>query len=303
MNVSSTAPPSVTNTATVTGGGDTNTSNNAASDATPIASATSGTIAFVQANYATPQTAQIAIAVPYTAAQTAGNLNVVVAGWNDATAHVRSVADSRGNTYALAVGPSVQAGLATQSIYYAKNIVSAAASANTVTVTFDAAASYGDIRIAEYSGLDRASPLDVVAAAIGNGTTINSGAVTTTSANDLLVGANLVQTPVTGPGPGYTERLFTVPDADILEDRVVTIATMRCRCQAQDVPGFHLGHHALEGHGGNVVAFVDDDVAVRPDDVVHAAFADQALDHGDIDRPGDPAFASADAADGLLVDA
>src|SRR5204862_7700296 len=85
VNVSSTAPPSVTNTATVAGGGDNNTSNNAASDPTPIASATSDTIAFVQANYATPQTAQIAVAVPYTAAQTAGNLNVVVAGWNDST--------------------------------------------------------------------------------------------------------------------------------------------------------------------------------------------------------------------------
>ena len=53
-----------------------------------------------------PQTAQTAVTVPYTAAQTAGNLNVVIAGWNDSTAKVSSVKDSSGNTYQLAVGPT-----------------------------------------------------------------------------------------------------------------------------------------------------------------------------------------------------
>ena len=46
--------------------------------------------------------------------------------------------------------------------------------------------------------------------------------MTTKNANDLLVGANLVQTTTTGPGSGYTTRLITNPDSDILEDRVVT---------------------------------------------------------------------------------
>src|SRR4051812_47762315 len=64
-------------------------------------------IAFVQVNYATPQSAQTTVAVPFVAAQTAGNLNVVVVGWNDSTAQVQNVSDTKGNVYAVAVGPTV----------------------------------------------------------------------------------------------------------------------------------------------------------------------------------------------------
>ena len=87
-------------------------------------------IAFVQMNFAVPETPQTSVTVTYTKAQTANDLNVVVVGWNDSTAQISSVADSAGNTYSLAVGPTVQTGTATQAIYYAKNIVSAAANAN-----------------------------------------------------------------------------------------------------------------------------------------------------------------------------
>ncbi len=54
-----------------------------------------------------------------------------------------------------------------QSIYYAKNI---AGGSNTVTVTFNQAATFVDVRVLEYSGLDTASPLDVTAGAAGTGT-------------------------------------------------------------------------------------------------------------------------------------
>jgi hypothetical protein len=43
-------------------------------------------IAFVQRNYATPQTPVAVVSVAFTAAQSTGNLNVVVVGWNDTTA-------------------------------------------------------------------------------------------------------------------------------------------------------------------------------------------------------------------------
>jgi hypothetical protein len=43
----------------------------------------------IQGNYAVPSTAQTTVTVPYTGAQTAGNLNVAVVGWNDTTAKVR----------------------------------------------------------------------------------------------------------------------------------------------------------------------------------------------------------------------
>src|SRR5216684_2047439 len=179
-------------------------------------------IAFMQSNSATPQTPQTSVTITYTAAQTAGDLNVVVVGWNDTTAKVSSVVDSKGNTYALAAAPVVQTGVATQAIYYAKNIVSAAAGANTVTVTFSVAANFADIRIAEYSGIDPVNPLDVSAGAQGNTATSNSGSVTTANANDLLVGANLVQSSTVSAGSGYTSRGIT-GDGDILEDRVVTV--------------------------------------------------------------------------------
>ena len=179
-------------------------------------------ISFVQGNSATPQTSDTSVTVTYTAAQTAGHLNVVVVGWNDSTATVTAVTDHSGNTYTRAVGPTVQSGVATQSIYYAKNIVGAAAGVNIVTVTFSVAAAYPDIRILEYSGADPNTPVDVTAASSGTSATSSSGAVTTTNATDLLFGANLVQTATTGAGTGFTSRLLTVPDADIAEDEMVT---------------------------------------------------------------------------------
>ena len=186
-------------------------------------SVSAATPAFVQGNSADPQSAQASVSVVFTAAQTAGNLNVVIVGWNDSTSLVQSVTDSKGNAYALAVGPTVQSGVASQATYYAKNIAAAAAGSNSVIVTFNIAAAFPDIRIAEYSGLDAVNPLDVAVGAQGNTSSSSSGSVTTTNANDLLVAANTIQTITTGPGASFTNRIITNPDGDILEDRVVTV--------------------------------------------------------------------------------
>jgi hypothetical protein len=186
----------------------------------------SSTINYVQGNYATPQTAQSSVAVKYSSAQFAGDLNVVVVGWNDSTATVNTVTDTSGNTYTRAVGPTIISGVASQSIYYARNIVAAAAGANTVTVTFLSAAQYADIRILEYNGADQVAPADVTSASTGNSVTSSSGSVNTTSPVDLLFGANLVLTSTSGPGSGYTSRLLTSPDGDIAEDRLVTTAAI-----------------------------------------------------------------------------
>jgi hypothetical protein len=177
-----------------------------------------GSIAFVQVNSATPQTATGAVALSYLAAQSAGNLNVVAVGWNDTTSTVTGVSDTRGNTYTLAIGPTSGTGLR-QSIYYARNI---AAGSNTVTVTFNQAAVYVDVRVLEYSGLDTATPLDKVAGAAGSGTAASSGAVTTTSASELIFGAGMTTTHFTGAGSGFVSRIITNPDADIAEDQTVS---------------------------------------------------------------------------------
>jgi chitodextrinase len=181
-------------------------------------------VKFVQVAYATPQADSASVTVKFPAAQTAGDLNVVAVGWNDTTSTVTSVTDTTGNTYARAVGPTMNPGLLTQSIYYAKKIAAAAAGANSVTVKFDKAAVYVDIRILEYSGLDTAAPLDATAAASGNTGTNDSGPLTTTGASELLFAANMTTGWTSGPGAGFTSRVITSPDGDIAEDLVAATA-------------------------------------------------------------------------------
>ena len=59
---------------------------------------------------------------------------MVIVGWNNTTAKVSSITDSKGNAYQLAVGPTLLSGALSQSIYYAPKIT--AGGTNTVTVKF-----------------------------------------------------------------------------------------------------------------------------------------------------------------------
>ena len=181
----------------------------------------SGTIMFVQVASGPPtiQASNTSVAVAYVKTQTAGNLNIVVAGWGDTTSSISSVTDSKGNAYTRAVGPTTRTGLQ-ESIYYAKNIVGGT---NTVTVTFNQAAAYPDVRILEYGGLDPTSPLDVTAAATGNEATASSGSATTTSANELIFGAGNSAHHFTAAGSGFTERVINIY-GNIAEDKVVSTA-------------------------------------------------------------------------------
>jgi hypothetical protein len=174
-------------------------------------------ISFAQVASATPQSATATVPVSYPAAQTAGDLNIVVVGWNDTTATVTSVKDSAGNNYSLAIGPTSGTALR-QSLYYASSIVGGS---NTVTVTFSQAAAFPDIRILEYRGV---TTLDVTAGASGNSATSSSGAATTKTANELIFGANTVATSTSAAGSGFTSRVITTPDGDIAEDEAVTTA-------------------------------------------------------------------------------
>jgi hypothetical protein len=173
-------------------------------------------IAFVQVA-ATCPTSAAQTAVSYPRSQTAGNMNIVVVGWNDTTSSIQSVKDSLGNVYSLAAGPITGTGLR-QSIYYAKGIMGGA---NTVTVTFNQIAKAPDIRILEYAGV---STLDVTSGASGASSTSSSGSVTTTSANELIFSANMVSSGNLGAGTGYVSRIITTPDSDIAEDKIVSSA-------------------------------------------------------------------------------
>jgi hypothetical protein len=178
-------------------------------------------LAFVQVNSATPQTNQTQVSALYQSAQLAGDTNIIVIGWNNATSNITSVVDSAGNIYQIAA-PVVRGSGISQAIYYAKNINASAAGANTVTVTFNASTAFVDLRITEYSGLDKVNPLDVSQSASGTAATANSGAVTTTAANELLFAAGTTSGSFTGVGTGFTNRIITSPDADNVEDRLVT---------------------------------------------------------------------------------
>jgi hypothetical protein len=178
--------------------------------------ATGGTIAYMQSKSVT-QSSGASVAIAYPAAEVAGDLNVVAVMWGDTTASVSSVTDNKGNAYALAVGPTKGTGL-TSSIYYAKNI---AGGSTTVTVTFNRSASYPNVNVLEYSGLDTTNPLDVSAAAIGSGTTASSGSATTRAASELIVGAGNPSSVFKSAGSGFTSRLINA-FGGISEDKIVS---------------------------------------------------------------------------------
>jgi glucose/arabinose dehydrogenase/chitodextrinase len=180
-------------------------------------------LAFVQANSATPQTNQTQVSVVYTAPQVAGDTNILVIGWSNSTSNITSVTDSAGNVYQLAV-PTARGNGVSQAIYYAKNIKSAGAGTNSVTVTFNTATPYVDLRALEYSGLDPVNPFDVGTSASGNSNSANSGAVTTSTAHELVIGAGTTVGGFSAAGSGFTTRVITSPDLDIAEDRFVTAA-------------------------------------------------------------------------------
>ena len=184
--------------------------------------AVAATPTFVQVNSAVPQTNQSSVTVKYNQAQTAGDTNILAIGWSNATSNITSVTDSAGNVYQVAV-PTARGTGVSQAIYYAKNIKAAPAGGNTVTVTFNTATPYVDLRATEYSGLDATNPFDVGKSASGTTVAANSGNVTTT-APGLVFGAGTTAGAFKTAGTGFTTRVITNPDADIVADRTVSTA-------------------------------------------------------------------------------
>jgi hypothetical protein len=175
-----------------------------------------GSIAFVQVNASTPQTAQQTVSAAFQQPQRSGDLNVVVVGWNDSTTPLpaaSAVTDSSLNTYQLAVGPIRSANL-TQAIYFSPRV--AAANSNTVTVTFANAAANVDLRIVEYAGL---SAVDQTLQATGTSQTASTSSIQTTGASEMVFAAGTTIGLFSTGGPGYIVRLITTPDGDIVEDQ------------------------------------------------------------------------------------
>lgn len=166
---------------------------------------------------ATVQASNSIIAATVSSPQVAGHLNVVAVGWGDATSVINSVVDTRGNTYTLILGPTRFSGLS-QSLYYAKNI---AAGSNTITVTFNQSASFPDMRVTEYAGLDTTAPLDQWVGASGTGTLADSTTELTSVPNELIFGSGTTGAAFTAAGSGFTSRLVNA-FGNIVEDKTVT---------------------------------------------------------------------------------
>jgi len=175
---------------------------------------------FVQQSFSTPQTPQSQISAAYSSAQTAGNVNIVAVGWNDTNASIVSIGDSAGNIYRTAI-PTFRGNGMSQAIYYATNV---SAGTNTVTVTFNQPAVFVDLRATEYSGLGPGNVFDGGASGTGIGMSADSGPLTISNVNDLLFGAGMTADTFTGAGGGFTLRVITSPDSDIVEDEIAGTA-------------------------------------------------------------------------------
>jgi outer membrane protein assembly factor BamB len=177
-------------------------------------SAFAATAAYVQSRN-TQVTSGTTAKLAFSKANTAGNLIVVYAVWDNAG--TATVTDSVGNAYTAATArQSFGSGWSAQ-VFVAPNI---AKGSNTVTATFGTAIkNFGILYLHEYSGLATVSPVDGAASAVGTSTAMSSGAVNTTQANDLLFAAGATDNN-SKPGSGFTARLTGY--GNVTEDRAVT---------------------------------------------------------------------------------
>ena len=173
----------------------------------------SGSVAFVQSTANGFGARTLSVLLPST---TAGNL--IVVGFDYTGTTVDSVTDSRGNAYVQAGSEVTSPGGATARLYYAKNI---AGGTDTITVSLADSTSSLEVYAAEYTGADTTSPLDGSAQAAGSSSSVSSGALTTTSANDVLV-AFCVGDTSCNAGAGFTAR--ETLHSNLLEDQTTGAA-------------------------------------------------------------------------------
>jgi hypothetical protein len=176
-----------------------------------------GTIAFVQGQdtyFANPGGVSTE-SLLYNNTNALGNLLFAVFGWEDvAGLTITSVTDSLGNLWQSFPKMGVS-GTHTGQAWYALNCN---AGANTVTATWSGAtATYVQISLAEYSGVDTLGPAN--AAATGNNGSPTSNNITTTAASSLLIGYGDEGGNTWTAGAGYTLRTTSAAQRSALEDQ------------------------------------------------------------------------------------
>jgi hypothetical protein len=223
VTVASNAPGSVTNSATVSGGGDNTPANNSVNDVTTITSS-GGTVPITLVQHTGKDAGTTSSStLAFAAANTAGNwIGVIVRAAQ--TGQVFTVSDTRNNTYRRAIQYTETVDRTSLAIFYAENITGGA---NTVTVS-DSLGGTLRFAIAEYAGVALTNSLDVTTAAQGTGTAMSSGPMTTTANGDLVLGLLSTADAATfTAGTGFTvqERVPAAPNTKLaVEDRIQTTA-------------------------------------------------------------------------------
>jgi hypothetical protein len=149
--------------------------------------------------------------------QKAGDVNVVVIGWDSATGTISSVSDTAGNAYTLAM-PIARGTGVSLAIFYAKNIVAAQPN---ITAFFSAAVASPDLRVAEYTSVDTFNPLDVTASATGSGIISTVGSVSPTYAKSVIFAAGQISSAYNQAGTGFTS-LGISTNGNIFEHMIVS---------------------------------------------------------------------------------
>jgi|GEM_PF-3472893 hypothetical protein len=162
------------------------------------------TITRVQSNSALG-TANTSISASFTTATTAGNWYGVLCRSGNQAGWTLSVSDTEGNTW-LSLTAAVSAGSHMSQIFYVENVKGG--TTDTVTCTQSSGVSGTmAILILEYSGIATSGSLDQQnqTAGTNNTATLTGASITTTNANDLVIGgAGLGANTTFTAGTGYT---------------------------------------------------------------------------------------------------
>lgn len=140
------------------------------------------------------------------AAVSAANLLVAMFTWGSAGGTFSSIADTAGNTW-TAAGSEISENGNRFRIYYAYNCAGHAA--NVVTVTLSLNATYRSIVVYQFSGALTTNPIGGTAGTLGTGTAINSGSVTVTAAEEVIVGT-MIGAPAIVAANGFTLTNFAI---------------------------------------------------------------------------------------------
>jgi protocatechuate 3,4-dioxygenase beta subunit len=172
--------------------------------------------------------------VTFGSPNTAGNTIVVAGSWCCATGTITgSVTDTKGNVYATANGPrALSNGLHAQ-VWYAKNIK---AGTNTVTLKLTSGLECcSALHIIEYSGIASPSPLGGAVWSSGTGTALTSKNITSTQANELLIGFGSAANRISDAGLGFGIR--DAAGNDLVEEKIATVAENYATLMTQSASG------------------------------------------------------------------